>query len=125
MMDRAAANKVFMVERAIEKKDVNQPERAFSIRSFPEELQKLVKTSILATKPQLSTDIWYQDKESSSVYVMRHGKQWKLNETASFLWLKFNDGLRVSSIIKNLQKKYEDYNSHDIEILTIDFPKPK
>lgn len=92
-----------------------------SLTLFPSELQQVIKAAVLKAIPQRATDIWYQDKVTGNVFVMRHSLQWQLNETASFLWLLLNDGRSVETIVGELCKKYPDDDSQEIEFMTVEF----
>lgn len=98
---------------------VGPPNSAASLLSFPPKLQEVVSKAILKAKPQRATDIWYEDKTTGKVLVMRQGFEWQLNETASELWLRA--GEQVQDVVQDLCKKSPDSDPHEIQLLVAEF----
>ena len=98
---------------------VGPPHNAASLLPFPTQLQEVVSKAILKAKPQRATDIWYEDKVTGRVLVMRHGFEWRLNETASELWLRAGD--QVQDVVQDLCKKWPDCSPDEIKLLVAEF----
>lgn len=90
-----------------------------SLVSLPPKLQETVIASVLDARPQRTTDIWYQDKETSNVVVMRHGMQWQFNETASALWQRL--GERVGDVLEEFYQQSPETDRQAIRFQVIEF----
>ncbi|AOY57251.1 MULTISPECIES: PqqD family protein [Desulfococcus] len=92
-----------------------------SLAPFPPYLQAAIIKAVGICKPRPATDIWYQDRGTGSVYVIRHGIQWQFNKTASFIWMKLGNGVTVKEIVEQLCREYTEDNAEDIEFQTVEF----
>lgn len=90
-----------------------------SLMLLPNKLQEIVIEAVLKTKPARCTDIWYEDKTSGTVFVMRLGMQWHLNETASYLWLSI--GEQTETIVNKFCEKYGNEDEKDIAASVVEF----
>ena len=87
--------------------------------AIPEGLQPLIVEALMPAVPTPATDIWCEDEQSQSVIVMRHGMQWRLNNSASALWL--NLGQPVEDIVSQMSETFPDVEREEIAFWSVAF----
>lgn len=87
--------------------------------AFPEALQPLVIDALMQAVPTPATDIWYEDEESQTVVVMRHGMQWQLNNSAAALWLCLGKPLR--DIVSEMSEIFPDADQKEVAFWSMAF----
>lgn len=90
-----------------------------SLLPFPPQLQQMLTEQVLKTRPQRATDIWYLDKATGSVVVMRQGMQWQLNQTASTIWQRL--GEPISGIVADFISADPETEPGDIRFTVVEF----
>ncbi len=98
---------------------VPSPAGVASLLPFTPRLQEAIITAVMTAVPQRGTDIWYKDKASGAVFVMRHGVQWQLNETGSVLWERL--GHPVKAMVEELCKQYSTTDPDEIRFHVVEF----
>ena len=87
--------------------------------ALPAELQKLLIDRVLDCWPQPATDIWYQDESTGTVFVLRRGVHWELNNTAAAIRLGL--GKEVSKVVEDLVAQFPDADPGEIRFSCIEF----
>jgi len=90
-----------------------------SLAPFVPKLQEAIIEAVLDTRPERATDIWYEDKQTGTISVMRYGFQWQFNPTASLLWKRL--GPTLKEILAEFQKEYPESDPKEIRFLTVEF----
>ena len=90
-----------------------------SLLPFPPKLQEAIIASVLEAEPQRATDIWYKDSGTGAIFVLRHGIQWQLNETASSIWEHL--GKSVESIVDDLHELSPSTDLEEMRFQVVEF----
>ena len=90
-----------------------------SLAPFPPRLQDVIIGAVLEARPERATDIWHEDKQTDTIFVMRYRFQWHFNKTASLLWKRL--GPTLKEILEELQKEYPESDPKEIRFLTVEF----
>jgi Coenzyme PQQ synthesis protein D (PqqD) len=90
-----------------------------SLLPFPARLQEVLIEAVMSAEPQRATDIWYEDESNKTVFVMRHGLNWQLNETASMLWERL-DG-PAKGIVEGLCEEYPSADRDEVRFSVAEF----
>jgi len=89
------------------------------LRMLPQKLQDVLVRAMLNMRCDRASDIWYEDQTTHTVTVLRGGRQWFLNPTASTIWMRC--GERVSTIASELAAQHPSDDSKQIEVYVADF----
>ncbi|MCU0288665.1 MAG: PqqD family protein [Acidobacteria bacterium] len=90
------------------------------LSQFPQRLQGVIIDEIMKCKAAKATDIWFEDKTSGIVSVMRNNMQWQFNETASKLWIQLGDKT-TAHIIEQLSRDFSVENTEQIKAYVVEF----
>jgi hypothetical protein len=97
------------------------PLSAASLAPFPAPIQRAIVGSVCSAMPSRATDIWYQDKTTGDVHVMRAGMQWHLNSTASAVWQLLDGRSAVEAIAAELKARYPDQSPDEVAGAVVEF----
>jgi len=89
------------------------------IPGLNQHLQDVVISEVLKSKPQRSTDIFYED--DGHIFLMRNGMQYVLTPPASLVWAALDKRTTVQSILKNVAEQMGGPDMKELALFCVAF----